>query len=367
MNSRSSMDIRVYTLDELESHIQNIYSNPDEVTPLSPLRLNSYLSNPRAEKSDPVLFELWQNERLIAYRTVLPDLLFDLQGNSRRFAWLSGNWVDPEFRRKGLSTKLLQKAEALWDGSLIYTNYAPASKAVYDRTGQFPLLVNRDGRRFYLRAATEDLLGERLGARELLRLGELTVNQLRERKLKSFKPVNELECKVERVSALNPDLEELILRVQEPSLFRRTPEVFRWVLQHPWLTEEHSPSLNYHFSYQANRFENILFKFTLPDLSIGLLWLVIHNRSMSAPYVFSDSDQIYPFMARTLTHQMISSDSAHTTIRNPHLTKALMAFKNSFLVIRPMPQLLFAHRTMTDQIPGNRVIQDGDGDVVFTG
>ena len=123
------MDIRVYTLDELESHIQRTYSNPEEMIPLSPLRLNSYLRNPRAEKTDPVLFELWLNERPVAYRTVLPDLLFDLEGNSSRFAWLSGNWVDPEFRRKGLSTKLLQRAEALWDGRLFYTNYAPASKA----------------------------------------------------------------------------------------------------------------------------------------------------------------------------------------------------------------------------------------------
>ena len=361
------MDIRVYTLDELEAHIQSTYSNPKEVTPLSPLRLNSYLRNPRAEKTDPLLFELWLNERLIAYRTVLPDLMFDLQGNSRRFAWLSGNWVDPEFRRKGLSTKLLQRAEALWNGRLIYTNYAPASKAVYDRTGQFPLLVKRDGRRFYLRAATEDLLGERVGARELLRLGDKTVNQLREHRLQKFKPVVNLQCKVERVSAFDQGMEVLILRVQEASLFRRTPEVFNWVLQHPWLTEENSAPLNYHFSFQASRFENILFKFTLPDLSIGFLWLVRHNQSMSAPYVFSESDQIYPFMARTLIHQMISSDCAHTTIRNPHLTKALMAFKNSFLFIRPMPQLVFAHRKMTDQIPGNMEIQDGDGDVVFTG
>jgi len=249
----------------------------------------------------------------------------------------------------------------------MYTNYAPASKAVYDRTGQFPLLAKRDGKRFYLRAAAEDLLGERLGARELLRLGDKSVNKLREHGLRRFKPVENLECKVERVSVLNQVLEELIVRVQESSLFQRTPEIFNWVLQHPWLTEENRASLNYHFSYQANRFENILFIFTLPDQSIGLLWLLIHNRSMSAPYVFCESDQIYPFMARTLTHQMISSDCAHATIRNPVLTKALMAFKNRFLFIRPMPQLVFAHRTMTDQIPGNMEIQDGDGDVVFTG
>ena len=88
---------------------------------------------------------------------------------------------------------------------------------------------------------------------------------------------------------------------------------------------------------------------------------------MSAPYVFCESDQVYPFMAQTLTQQMIRSDCAHTTIRNPRLMNAMMAFKNSFLHIRPMPQLIFAHRTISEQIPAHMEIQDGDGDVVFTG
>jgi len=365
MNNRGSMDIRVYTLEELESHIQSTHSNP--VTPLSPLRLNSYLRNPRAEETDPVLFELWLNEKLIAYRTLLPDLFYDRQGNSWRFAWLSGNWVDPEFRRQGLSTKLLQHAEASWEGRLMYTNYAPTSKAVYDRTGQFPLLAKLDGRRFYLRAAAEDLLGDRLRARDLLRIGDKTVNLFRERRLLKFKPVDDQGCRVERVSTLDHDLEDLIVQAQDQSLFRRTPEVFKWVLNQPWLTEDKGALPNYHFSYQANRFENMLFKFTLPDQSIGLLWLLIHNRSMSAPYVFCESDQIYPHMARTLTHQMIAGNCAHTTMRNTQLVEQLMTHKNWFLTIRPMPQLIFAHRSMTGQVPKNMKIQDGDGDVVFTG
>jgi GNAT superfamily N-acetyltransferase len=361
------MDIRVYTLEELESHIRTTCSKPHEVTPLSPLRLTSYLRNPRAEKTDPVLFELRLNEKLIAYRTLLPDHFMDQNGQNSRFAWLSGNWVDPEFRRKGLSSKLLQEAESVWDSRLMYTNYAPASKAVYDQTKQFTLLAKRDGKRYYLRAATEELLGERLGARDLLRLGDRTVNQLREHRLLKFKPVENSACKVERISTLDPQLKEIVQRMQKFSLFGRTPDVFKWILQNPWLTEDKGASLNYPFSFQVARHENLLYKFTLRDKSTGLLWLMIHNRTMSAPYVFSESDQLYPLMAQTLIHQMIREDCAHTTIRNPQLEEGLVAYKKWFLTIRSMPQQVFAHQKLTAQIPPNKEIRDGDGDVVFTG
>ena len=137
------MDLISYTLEDLKSHqFQAFYSNK-EVAPLSPLRLQSYLKNPRADQRDHILFELRHKDRLIAYRTLLPDCFYDHLGNSHRFAWLSGNYVDPEYRRQGYSTRLLQLAEEHWDGRLMYTNYAPVSKAVYDQTGQFRVLNSK--------------------------------------------------------------------------------------------------------------------------------------------------------------------------------------------------------------------------------
>jgi len=361
------MDIRVYTLEELESHIEAVHSNPEQLSPLSPLRLQSYINNPRARQSDPVLFELWMNDKLVAYRSLLPDCYFDIQGNPQPFAWLSGNWVDPEFRRKGYSTLLLKEVETHWNGQLMYTNYAPASKAVYDRTGQFPILTKRDGRRFYLRAAAEDLLGDRLGGHELLRLGDRAVNLLLERKLKKFEAVQENVCQIEKVSSLDPGNGELIKRMQEHSLFRRDPGVFKWILEHPWVTEEKKDSLSYHFSYQSSRFENILLAFSLPDGSRGLLWLLLHNQALTVPYLFSESNLLYPVMARTVIQTMIAKNSAYATIRHRALAEQVAVHKSLFLSIRSMPQLIFAHKQILDQIPRDRDIHDGDGDVVFTG
>lgn len=361
------MDVSVYSLEELEKHIQAIHSNGNQPSPLSPLRLQSYLNNPRAGSSDPVLFELHIKDKLVAYRTLLPDVYYDRQGSPRPFAWLSGNWVDPEYRRKGYSTRLLREVESRWDGRLMYTNYAPASKAVYDRTGNFPLLLERRGKRFYLRAAAEELLGDRLGGRGILRIGDQTINRLREKKLQGFEKVDGDLCRAEKVTSLKGEWKDLILRLQKGSLFQRDVDVFNWILAYPWVTEAKSDPLNYHFSYQSQRFENSLLSFTLPDRSKGLLWMILHNQALSVPYVFAESDLLYSFMARTLIHYMISRNCAYTTIRHPALAAQLTTHKKLFISIRDMPQLIFAHKALDKQIPGEREIQDGDGDVVFTG
>jgi len=47
------MEVRVYTLEDLESHIQAIHSNGNTVIPLSPLRLQSYLKIPVPGKAIP--------------------------------------------------------------------------------------------------------------------------------------------------------------------------------------------------------------------------------------------------------------------------------------------------------------------------
>lgn len=361
------MDIRVFDLEDLESHMQAIHSGAEQVSPLSPLRLRSYLTNPRAKPSDAVLFELRQKDRLVAYRTLLPDLYRDSGGNFRRFAWLSGNWVDPAFRRKGYSTRLLREADSRWEGRLMYTNYAPASKAVYDHTGQFPVLQERPGKRFYLRAAAEDLLGDRLGSRALLRFGDQAVNLLLERKLGKYAAVDPEDCRIEKVTRLGGKHKDLVDSMLETSLFGRNSEVFNWILEYPWVEEGSREKTNYHFSYRSDRFENILLAFTHKNQSRGLLWMVVHNRALTVPYLFAQSESLLPLMAEKVVQTMISQQSAYATIRHKALATQLELHNNLFLNMRKMPQLIFAHKNIEMQVPRDRDMQDGDGDVVFTG
>lgn len=362
------MELKAYTLAELASHVTQSQDDSNKNTPFSPIRLKSYLNNPRAEQSDHVLFEMRNEGKLVAYRTLLSDFYIDHNDNPQRFAWLSGNYVDPNYRRQGISTRLLQLAEAHWDGKLMYTNYAPSSKALYDQTGQFPLMTSRPGKRFYLRSASKELLGDRLGNKALLKTGDQLVNKLREGKLQKFQGTDISLCNIEKINSFDTEITKLIHQSLTFSFFQRDEGIFSWILDYPWVTDQKVDPLKYEFTYGAIRFENLLLKFTLPDTTgIGLLWLVIHNQKLSAPYVFTNNKMIFSFMARTLLHTMITQGCSYSTIRHPALTEHLLNHKKWFLSIREMPQKIFAHKKIVNQVSGHRIIQDGDGDVVFTG
>ncbi|MCD4710515.1 MAG: GNAT family N-acetyltransferase [Bacteroidales bacterium] len=362
------MDLKSYTLEELELHLRPLYSDPESILPVTPLRLDSYLENPRAKADDPVLFEMHHKGEMVAYRTLLPDWFYDREDHPHRFAWLSGNWVRPDVRRRGISTQLLEMAEEQWQGQLMYTNYAPESKALYDHTGRFRVIANKKGKRFYLRSATEELLGKRLGSRKLLRTADQLVNQLREGRVERFKFPKQDHCHAEPIQGFDAKLSEMVNRLQQQSLFRRDREIFRWALENPWITQQEGDPLDYQFSCRANRFENILYHFIHSDgASHGILWLLLHNNVLSAPYLFAENEELHPCMAETVVRTMINSGCTHTTIRSHELMENLVAFKKIFLTVRKMPQLIFAHDNLAKLLPEQPVIHDGDGDVMFTG
>jgi len=120
-----------------------------EFIPLSQLRAESYINNPHANPDDPLVFMLMKVDQVIAFRTVLPDKWYSKDGQTIRFAWLSGSWVHPSYRRKGYSTHLLKAVEKHWQGRLMYTNNAAASKKLYDKTCNFVSVAKFSGIRFY--------------------------------------------------------------------------------------------------------------------------------------------------------------------------------------------------------------------------
>lgn len=362
------MELKTYTLKELEVYLPPLFSSPETTIPLSPLRLSSYLNNPRADKGDTVLFEMFHKNQLVGYRTLLPDLFFNHDGVPQRFAWLSGNWVHPDMRRKGISTELLVKAEEIWAGRLMYTNYAPDSKALYDHTGHFKEFARRDGKRFYLRSNAEELLGKRMGAGGLLRMGDQLLNQFREQNLKSYRVPEYRSIKEEDLREIPADLKALITLKQQNSLFRRDGDIFSWALDFPWVSHGNVIPLNYHFSYGAENFENRLFAYNHSESGArGLLWLIRHNRTLTAPYLFTDDDELLGPMAASLIRNMIRLGCSQTTIRHRGLLSRMDDHRKLFLHSKPMPQFIFAHQKLAADLPEGSVINDGDGDVMFTG
>ena len=76
---------------------------------LAPDFLESARQFPGADDNFPIFFYLSHGERICAYMRAIPDLL-TIDGKDRQWAWTGDNYTYPQFRRRGLSTRLQQTA-----------------------------------------------------------------------------------------------------------------------------------------------------------------------------------------------------------------------------------------------------------------
>lgn len=130
------LSISKIALKELILFINETGLIENEFLPISKVRAISFMANPRANSNDNVLYQAHWNEKLIAYLTVLPDIAF-IKGHTIPFAWISGAWVHPNFRRQGIATKLLDTVVANWKGMLMATNFSKITEAVFEKAKTF--------------------------------------------------------------------------------------------------------------------------------------------------------------------------------------------------------------------------------------
>lgn len=356
----------IYTISELPAFIASEKYIACGNIPVSPERVSSYVANPRSDPEMPVLFTLTDREKIIAYRTLLPDLFYGKKGTVP-FAWLSGNFVDPAYRRQGLSTKLFRTVEEAWEGRLIYTNYAPASRAVYDKSGVFSEFLVRPGKRYYLRSALYPLLKERVRMPGLLKSGDRILNGVHDLFISGGTYPVENGIRVEEISGLDAELSELIRESVAGSLFARGPQELDWIRKLPWLTSDAAQSLpgSYQFTRQADPFISQWYKLS-SEKGTAFLWITVVADKCSVPYCFTNDELLTAAARQIVFNTMIRYHCSHITIRHPELGPLLGTKRNPFLLSRKMPQRYFAHTAVAELIPVHPEVFDGDGDCVFT-
>ncbi|MCA1746613.1 MAG: hypothetical protein LC655_02880, partial [Bacteroidales bacterium] len=258
--------------------------------------------------------------------------------------------------------------EEAWQGKLMYTNYAPASKAVYDSSGAFTQFMVRPGKRYYLRSALSTLHKERFRPKVLLEFTDNVVNSIHD--LLSDNSMQfplPPDTSAEQIETLDPTTKAIIAENNEGSLFGREAEEFEWIHSFPWVTENSKQNYpgQYHFTREVSAFKNLWYRIE-HKTETAFLWITVVNDKMSVPY-FLYSHPMQVVAARQLIlKEMVNNDCAYVTIRHPELGPVLGTRKNPFILSRNMPQLYFAHSSFADEIPADKKVHDGDGDCVFT-
>ncbi len=119
--------------------------------PISSHRAKSHLKNPRATSDDIIMLLAYAQEVLVGYLGVLPDWIFEGDGTRHKCGWLSCMWIDPTYRGRGISKKLVGAALDHWDQKILVTEFTTAAKGLYDKVGAFKDLQTLKGIRLYRR------------------------------------------------------------------------------------------------------------------------------------------------------------------------------------------------------------------------
>ncbi len=336
--------------------------------PLSKLRAISYIHNPHAQENDPLVFMMMEGNQPIAFRTVLPDTLHLQNGHQIKFVWLSGSWVNPSHRRKGLSTQLLTEVSRQWQGKLLYTNYAPQSKNLYDKTGAFMSIAKFSGIRYYTAAGVLEKLYTKLPILKKLRIfSGLILPLLKVRHSlylrKGIKSSNSI--------TLNPaNLNQLdgFIQKRDKNSFRKLKADFDWINNYPWAnqsTEAKKDAERYPFScWSEDFFSKPLVVGERDSPSSAFLWPIIKNADLKLTYSHFGADQthllIHALLYLTEKHQIKS-----LTVWDKKLNMEMQKFHHPFVYSKKQNQEVFAHKSLMNTINEELKIDFGDGDNIF--
>ena len=357
------MELIKIKLKDLDDFCRSELFQKLETKPISPLRLKSYIANPRAEKDDTVLYIFMENETLIAFRAVLPDLAYNEDGTSFRFAWCSGVWADPKHRGKKLWRPLLEEAMKDWNNKLLLTNYAPITQALYTKENLFEPLLSRKGYRFYFKPDFKQIFKNRTSNPVFkLFLGFASAIAGMAYCIKSRFSATVPDIRIEEQERPDRECINLMQSISESTLFRRGEKELNWIFDYPWVTEKTDATCRYPFSYDNIEYKIKVVKYFYQDAFAGFFIYSIINREMKVLYHFenksSELSAADPILQTAKTNKI-----SHLTILSPSLSEKIRKKTGHFLFSKPYCSNIYRSFNFSYH---DFLVFDGDGDNCFT-
>lgn len=363
------IDIKRVKLSELNALVSSPEYPNWEVIPISRHRAISYINNPRASADDIVLYLAYFDDKMVGYRTILSDTIFK-NGKAIKVGWLSGNWVNPKLRRKGIATALFNAAFSDWGEKLLFTNYALESKAVYDKTSRFQLLETLKGRRFYIRPCLAKTLPAKGPTYKALKpiwhsidfiLGLLNPIPL------FGKLIRTKGISIEYLAYPDNEVRDIFTSTLTITPTARSGNDLQWILRHPWLVS--SPLADrigdkYYFSSSPKKFEQLLLKVYRQNQLLGIIMINNRDGFATTPYVICNINEEKLFAKVIAKHALAMGCNRLTSFNQP-IADALSSIFPLGLLSKSQKRNFYASQKVVDIIEKGATFAEGDGDITF--
>ena len=115
------------------------------------------LNNPVLDNSDLVLLTGEDNNLVISYLSVCPEMI-KLNGHPSKIYWLNSWWVDQAYQDTGIAGFIFFKAWNLLDKKIAVSSFSGSAEQFYNRIGKFDVLKNKTRHSIFLNIDTNLIL-----------------------------------------------------------------------------------------------------------------------------------------------------------------------------------------------------------------
>ena len=361
-----SLEIEKIRLIELEDFVKSEKYRQFTIVPVTELRVKSYINNPHSKPGDVVLYLGFVQKQLVAFRSLFAGLV-NSENENIRFAWCSGNWVHPDFKRKGFSEQLLNEAFNDWNGKLMFTNYAPNSEKLYLKSGKFEAIHQYNGFRGYLFPKTKKLvsIANKNGLTKLIfSIGDYFISVVSDVRLWFFSEKENRDFRFEVLKLPDEECYKINPNQSSKFLFKREKNELKWVFNFPWISgDRNMASEKYPFSSYSKSFSYHTVKVFVMNKLVGFFVFSVREGHLKTLH-FNIPCGIENAVAYYLKQFCAKHKIELITVYNNEVAKQLFAQKFPFLHTKKYGQKIYSSFKIKNI--RNFQFQDGDGDVIFT-
>jgi GNAT superfamily N-acetyltransferase len=359
-------DIRKIRLSELESFVQSKTFMQLPYVPITPARARSYLENPHGLPDDIVVIMAYMDGQMIAFRSLYAGVV-QPEKERVRFGWCSGSWVHPDFRRKGISLRLLKEAYHDWNGRLMFTNYAPESENLYLKTGWFHEIHKYEGARGYLFVGKERL---KLLTRKkkvpafLFAMGSLFTDLIAGMRVLAYHQKIKSILQFEELNFPDSKCFEFLQNDPGNYLFLREEKDWNWIFRFPWITDSNSEiKRKYPFSSVSGNFYYRTIKVQQDGMLTGLFIFSVregHLKTLCFHLKPGIEKDVAGFIRKFAAREKLEM----VTVYHSEIAHYLLQDKSPFLYVKPYGQKIYS--TFPPEKTNRYLYRDGEGDYVLT-
>ncbi len=341
--------------------------------PISSLRAQSQSLNPSANPDDTALiYAMNDQSRIVGYIGILPASIFLPEKSGIYF--ISCWWADPEAGR-GVAMKLFFRMLELTGKSVFFFHLPEKMASILRTMGGFTFAPVMNGLKGFIRMDSQNWLKRRSPGLAILKPVLYVMDEflniavtLRLSFIKKHLQKTS-EFLAETIPAPSDSELKFISEITGKRTSFRGMEELEWVIANPWISMEinrhKQEAARYRFSLLASEWQQRWIKISYGNEIKGMAYLTIRDGVAAFPYLWFKPED-YLSLTESIVFLLLDLKVKAIQTYNPQLIKGIEQIKNLFLHRRSLQRIIAWPDEMNIYMQKEYLLQDGDGDAVFT-